>query len=55
MKTLKNTTIIFETREQFLEFWDNYIATMENGEVVNNTFIVTKNRWLLRLVTWFLS
>lgn len=51
---LTNTVFIFESKEDLVDFWDNHIMQIQ-GEITNNTFIVTKRRWILRLLTWILG
>ncbi len=51
---LKNTLFIFDSEEEYKNFW-RVITQEKNSEIMYNTFLVTKHKWILRLIIWLLK
>lgn len=52
---LKNCTFIFDTEKDFHDFWDNHLMKLEDSEIIENTFLITRHKWPLRVLTWLLN
>ena len=53
-KKINNCTFIFEDKNQFQHFWNNYIMKYKSQEITHNWFMCIKHNWLLKIIKFIL-
>ncbi len=51
---LKNTTFVFENKDELVNFWNETIGKSQDSEIEYNHFFVIKSTWLLKLIKFIL-
>ena len=52
---LKNTTFIFDSSEDLIDFWNETVGKLHDSEIMYNTFIVRKRSWFTKFLIKLLS
>lgn len=49
---IENCVFIFENTEDLTNFWNESVNNIKSADIVGNKFIVVKDKWLRRFISF---